>query len=50
VRHLAVGAAYNRIEAARAARRFPIVLERIAEGSLTLTRGQLVRGGASVCE
>ena len=36
VLHLAEGAAYNRIEAARAARRFPIVLERIAEGSLTL--------------
>jgi hypothetical protein len=31
VLHLAEGAAYNRIEAARAARRFPLVLERIAD-------------------
>lgn len=30
-------AAYGRIEAARAARRFPIVLELLADGSLTLT-------------
>lgn len=36
------GAAYNRIEAARAARRFPIVLERIADGSLTLTSARLL--------
>ena len=30
-------AAYRRIEAARCARRFPVVLERLAEGALTLT-------------
>jgi hypothetical protein len=30
-------AAYHRIEAARAARRFPLILERLAAGSLTLT-------------
>ena len=30
-------AAYGRIEAARAARRFPLVLERLADGSITLT-------------
>ena len=35
VLHLAEGAAYNRIEAARAARRFPPVLEAIADGSIT---------------
>ncbi len=35
--HLSEHAAYGRIEAARAARRFPIILERLAEGSVTLT-------------
>jgi len=30
-------AAYGRIEAARAARKFPIVLDRLADGSVTLT-------------
>src|SRR6185436_8360904 len=35
-------AAYNRIEAARAARRFPQVLERLADGSLTLTTIRLL--------
>jgi hypothetical protein len=30
-------AAYGRIEAARAARKFPLVLERFADGSITLT-------------
>jgi hypothetical protein len=29
--------AYHRIEAARAARRFPVILDRLAEGALTLT-------------
>ena len=38
VLHLAEGAAYNRIEAARAARRFPPIIEALADGSLTLTR------------
>jgi hypothetical protein len=37
VLHLSEHAAYGRIEAARAARRFPIVLDRLAGGSLTLT-------------
>ena len=34
--------AFNRIEAARAARRFPRVLAMLADGSLTLTTAQLV--------
>src|SRR5687768_18561997 len=42
VLHLAEGAAYNRIEAARAARRFPVVLDAIADGSLTLTSARLL--------
>src|SRR5258705_3462303 len=37
VLHLSEHAAYGRIEAARAARRFPGVLDRLAEGALTLT-------------
>src|SRR5688500_8595524 len=35
--HLAEGSAYNRLEAARTARRFPILLDALEEGSLTLT-------------
>ncbi|HEX7126836.1 MAG TPA: HNH endonuclease [Thermodesulfobacteriota bacterium] len=35
--HLSEHAAYGRIEAARAARRFPVILERLAGGSITLT-------------
>ena len=35
--HLSEHAAYGRIEAARAARRFPIVVERLKDGSITLT-------------
>jgi hypothetical protein len=35
--HLSEHAAYGRIEAARAARRFPIVLDWLADGSITLT-------------
>lgn len=42
VLHLAEGAAYNRIEAARVARRFPVVLDAIAEGALTLTSVRLL--------
>jgi hypothetical protein len=34
--------AYNRIEAARAARRFPVILDRLAEGSLNLTTVRLL--------
>jgi hypothetical protein len=37
VLHLSEHAAYGRIEAARAARRFPFILDRLADGSLTLT-------------
>ena len=41
---LGEGAAYTRIEAARAARRFPIVLSKLADGSITLaTIGLIVR-------
>ena len=35
--HLSEHAAYGRIEAARAARRFPVVLDLLSEASLTLT-------------
>ena len=35
--HLSEHAAYGRIEAARAARRYPIVLDLLADGSVTLT-------------
>ena len=40
--HLAEGAAYNRIEAARAARRFPAILVALEEGSVTLTTVRLL--------
>jgi 5-methylcytosine-specific restriction endonuclease McrA len=40
--HLGEHAAYNRIEAARASRRFPIVLDLLADGSITLTNVRLV--------
>ena len=40
--HLAEGAAYSRIEAARAARRFPAILEALEEGSVTLTTIRLL--------
>ena len=35
--HLSEGSAYNRIETARAARRYPEVLEALERGDLTLT-------------
>ena len=35
--HLSEHAAYGRIEAARAARKFPVVLDLLSDGSLTLT-------------
>jgi hypothetical protein len=35
--HLSEHSAYGRIEAARAARRFPLILARLAEGAVTLT-------------
>lgn len=40
--HLAEGAAYNRIETARAARRFPMILRGLEDGSLTLTTVRLL--------
>ena len=42
VLHLAEGAAYSRTETARAARRFPAVLDAIADGSITLTSARLL--------
>ena len=39
---LAEHAAYNRIEAARACRRFPVVLDRLADGSLNLSTLRLL--------
>ena len=42
VLHLAEGSAYNRIEAARAARRFPLILDALEDGSLTLTSVRLL--------
>jgi hypothetical protein len=42
VLHLAEGAAYNRIEAARAARRCPAILEALEDGSVTLTAVRLL--------
>ena len=38
VLHLAEHAAYNRIEAARAARQFPIILEMLADGGPACSR------------
>lgn len=43
VLHFSEHAAYHRIEAARAARQFPVILEMIAEGALTLTSVALLR-------
>ncbi|MDZ4805736.1 MAG: hypothetical protein SGI90_12830 [Candidatus Eisenbacteria bacterium] len=42
VLHFSEHAAYNRIECARAARRFPLVLDRLAEGSVHLTAVRLL--------
>lgn len=42
VLHLAEGAAYNRIEVARLSRRYPLVLDRIGDGSLTLTTARML--------
>ena len=42
VLHLSEGSAYNRIETARAARRFPKVLEALERGDLTLTAIRLL--------
>src|SRR5262245_6551757 len=40
--HLAEHAAYNRIEVARAARRFPIILQGLADGRIHLTAVRLL--------
>jgi len=42
VLHLSEPAAYNRIEAARASRRFPIILRMLGEGSLSLATVRLL--------
>jgi hypothetical protein len=42
VLHVSEHAAFNRIEAARAARRFPLILERLADGSVHLTAIRLL--------
>jgi hypothetical protein len=41
--HFSEHAAYHRIEAARAARQFPVILNMVAEGALTLTTVTLLR-------
>lgn len=41
--HLTEGAAYRRIETARAARRFPAVLEMLRDGRLSLATASLIR-------
>src|SRR3982750_22911 len=40
--HLSEPAAYNRIDVARAARRFPIILDALAAGELTLASVKLL--------
>src|SRR5438874_10008379 len=42
--HLSEHAAYNRIEAARAARKWPVIFQMIADGSVTLTAVRLLAG------
>jgi hypothetical protein len=42
VLHLSEPASYNRIEAARAARRFPMILQMLGEGSLSLATVRLL--------
>jgi len=43
VLHLSEDPAYRRIEAARVARRFPVILDRLASGELTLSAVKLLR-------
>jgi hypothetical protein len=40
--HLAEGAAYNRIEAARAARSYPVILDLLEQSAVTLTAVRLL--------
>src|SRR5688572_21019691 len=42
VLHLSEHAAYNRIESARAARRFPVILDLVESGAITLTTVRLL--------
>src|SRR5688572_19613581 len=42
VLHLSESAAYNRIQAARATRRLPLILERLGDGSIHLTAARLL--------
>jgi hypothetical protein len=42
VLHLAEGAAYNRIEAARAAHRYPVILDLLEQSAITLTAVRLL--------
>src|SRR6266496_5410896 len=42
VLHLSEDAIYNRIEAARAARRYPVILEMVAAGTLSVTTARLL--------
>src|SRR5262245_7719520 len=42
VLHLSESAAYGRIQAARASRRFPVVLEKLTRGALNLTHLRLL--------
>jgi hypothetical protein len=42
--HLSEHAAYNRIEAARAARKWPVIVQMIADGLVTLTAVRLLAG------
>ena len=42
VLHLSEGGAYNRIETARAARRFPVILQMLEQGALTVTAVRLL--------
>lgn len=48
VLHLSEYAAYHRIEVARLARQFPIVLELVASGDLTLTNAALLRAHLTI--
>ena len=42
VLHLSEGATYKRIEVARAARRYPVLLDRLSDGSLNLSTARLL--------
>ena len=50
VLHLAEGAAYNRIEAARAARTYPLILELFEQGAITLAPRRAPAGPAPMAE